>query len=150
MDLDPSTFETMSPEDFAKTVKDMSNGEVTEVMRGEHRVAILDAVFARFPTLFRPDRAAGVSSTTQFRITGGPDDHPHDTYEIVIDDGRCEISDEPGESYDVSLMMAPPEFFKMVTGRGNPTVMVMRGKIKVKGDIAAAAKFPTLFDIPKA
>nr|WP_257911047.1 SCP2 sterol-binding domain-containing protein [Janibacter limosus] len=46
--------------------------------------------------------------------------------------------------------MAPPEFTKIATGRGNPTMLVMRGKIKVKGDIAVAAKFPTLFDIPKA
>lgn len=150
MDLDPSTFATMSPEEFAALVKGMSDGEIDETMRGEHRVAILDAIFGRFPTLFRPDRALGVSATTQFRITGGPEDHPHDTYEIVIDDGECRVSEEPGEAYDVSLMMAPPEFLKMTTGRGKPTMMVMRGKIKVKGDLALAASFPSMFDIPKA
>lgn len=150
MELDPSTFETMSPEEFAQTVKTMSDPEISEVMRGEHRVAILDAIFDRFPTLFRADRAAGVGTTTQFRITGGPDDHPHDTYEVVVDDGECRVSEEPGDEYDVSLMMAPPEFTKMVTGRGNPTMLVMRGKIKVKGDLAAAAQFPSMFDIPKA
>ena len=68
----------------------------------------------------------------------------------LVDAGTCVVSDTPGENYDVSLMMAPPEFTKMVTGRGNPTMLVMRGKIKVKGDIALAAKFPSLFDIPKA
>lgn len=150
MDLDPSTFESMTPEEFAQTVKKMSDAEISEVMRGEHRVAILDTIFGRFPDLFRPDKAVGVSSTIQFRITGGPEEHPHDTYEIVVDDGTCAVSEEPGEAYDVSLMMAPPEFTKMVTGRGNPTMLVMRGKIKVKGDIATAATFPSLFDIPKA
>lgn len=149
MDLDPSTFETMSPEEFAQTVKKMSDKEISEVMRGEHRVPILDTIFGRFPELFRPDKAAGTDGTIQFRITGGPDDRPNDTYEIVVDDGTCVVSDTPGENYDVSLMMAPPEFTKMVTGRGNPTMLVMRGKIKVKGDIALAAKFPSLFDIPK-
>lgn len=150
MDLDPSTFEDMSPEEFARTVKEMSDREIAETMRGEHRLAVLDAIFGRFPTLFRPDRAKGVSATTQFRITGGPDDHPHDTYEIVIDDEQCGVSEEPGDTFDVSLMMAPPEFLKMTTGRGNPTMMVMRGKIKVKGDLALAAQFPSMFDIPKA
>ncbi|HIZ99095.1 MAG TPA: SCP2 sterol-binding domain-containing protein [Candidatus Janibacter merdipullorum] len=150
MELDPSTFGTMSPEEFAQTVKPMSDREVADVMRGEHRGEILEAIFERFPTLFRADRAGGVQTTTQFRITGGPDEQPHDTYEIVIDDGECWVSEEPGDEYDVSLMMAPPEFMKMVTGRGNPTMMVMRGKIKVKGDVAAAAKFPSMFDIPKA
>lgn len=150
MELDPSTFETMSPQEFARTVKEMSDREISEVMRGEHRVAVLDAVFARFPQVFRPERAAGLSSTTQFRVTGGPDEHPYDVYEIVVDDGTCVVSDEPGETFDASLMMAPPEFLKIATGRGNPTMLAMRGKVKVKGDLALAAKFPTLFDIPKA
>lgn len=150
MDLDPSTFEDMSSEEFATMVKGMSDKEITETMRGEHRHAVLDAIFDRFPTLFRPDRAKGVSATTQFRITGGPEDHPHDTYEIVIDDDQCSVSEDPGDTFDVSLMMAPPEFLKMTTGRGNPTMMVMRGKIKVKGDLALAAKFPSMFNIPKA
>ncbi|WP_068263874.1 SCP2 sterol-binding domain-containing protein [Janibacter limosus] len=150
MDLDPSTFETMTPQEFAQTVKAMSDQEIAEVMRGEHRLPILDAIFARFPELFRPDRAGGLSSVIQFRITGGPDERPHDTYEIVIDNGACKVSDVPGEQFDASLMMAPTEFTKIATGRGNPTMLVMRGKIKVKGDIATAAKFPTLFDIPKA
>lgn len=150
MDLDPSTFDTMSPQEFAKTVAQMSDKEVSEVMRGEHRGAILDAVFASFPELFRPDKAKGTSGTVQFRITGGPDEQPHDTYEIVVGDGTCTVSPEPGSDYDASLMMGPPEFVKMATGRGNPTMLVMRGKIKVKGDIALAAKFPSLFDIPKA
>ncbi|QBF45052.1 SCP2 sterol-binding domain-containing protein [Janibacter limosus] len=150
MDLDPSTFESMTPQEFARTVKAMSDNEIAEVMRGEHRVPILDAIFGRFPELFRADKAGALSAVIQFRITGGPDDHPHDTYEVVIDDGACSISDAPGEQFDASLMMAPPEFTKIATGRGNPTMLVMRGKIKVKGDIAVAAKFPTLFDIPKA
>ena len=150
MELDPSTFDSMTPAEFARTVKQMSDKEISETMRGEHRGAVLDAVFGRFPDLFRPDKAKGVAGTVQFRITGGPDEQPHDTYEIVIDEGTCAVSPEAGESYDASLMMAPPEFVKMATGRGNPTMLAMRGKIKVKGDIALAAKFPSLFDIPKA
>lgn len=150
MQLDPTTFGSMTPQEFARTVKAMSDREISETMRGELRIPILDAVFARFPDLFRPERAAGVDSTVQFRITGGPDERPHDTYEIVVADGACTVSPAPGPSYDVSLMMAPPELLKIATGRGKPTVLVMRGKIKVKGDVALAAKFPGFFEIPKA
>lgn len=150
MELDPSTFANMSPEEFARTITAMSDPEVVELMLGEQRLPVLEAIFDRFPGLFRPDRARGVVTTTQFRITGGPDERPHDTYEILIDDGGCRISLRPGDDYDVSLMMAPPEFMRMVTGRAKPTVLVMRGKMSVKGDIAAAAAFPLMFDIPKA
>ncbi len=149
MELDPSTFESMTPQEFAATVKQLSDREITEIMRGEHRVAILDAIFDRFPGQYRPDRAKGTTGTFQFRITGGPDDHPDDTYEVRIDGDECTMV-PPGSEYDTSLMMAPPEFLKIATGRGKPTMLVMRGKIKVKGDLAKAAAFPTLFDIPKA
>ena len=149
MELDPSTFETMTLQEFATTVKQLSDREITEIMRGEQRVPILDAIFDRFPGLYRPERGKGTTGTFQFRITGGPEDHPHDTYEVRIEDGGCEVV-PPGEEYDVSFMMAPPEFLKVATGRGKPTLLVMRGKIKVKGDLAAASTFPSLFDIPKA
>ncbi len=149
IELDPSTFESMTPQEFAQTTKQLSDREITEIMRGDLRVPVLDAIFARFPTLFRPDRAHGVRTTTWFRITGGPEHHPDDTYEVRIADGTCDVG-EPGEGYDVSFMMAPPELIKMATGRGSSTLLVMRGKIKVRGDIGAAATFPTLFDIPKA
>ena len=69
MDLDPSTFESMTQQEFARTVKAMSDNEIAEVMRGEHRVPILDAIFGRFPELFRADKAGALSAVIQFRIT---------------------------------------------------------------------------------
>lgn len=149
MDLDPSSFETMTPQEFARTVKKMSDREINELMKGEHRGLILEAIFARFPESFRPERAGGLSQVTQFRITGAPAGQPDDVHEVVIEDGTCVVSDEPGDDYDVSFMMAPAEFTKLLTGQGNPTMLVMRGKIKVRGDLGQAAKFPSYFDLPK-
>lgn len=99
MDLDPTTFASMTPEEFARLVTGMSDTEVAAQLRGEHRVAILDAIFGRMPELFRPDRAKGVS--------------------------------------------------RLVTGRINPMIAVMRGKITVRGDLALASRFSSFFDMPK-
>ena len=150
MELDPSTFATMSPEEFAQTVTQMTDPEIVELMRGEHRLTVLGTIFERFPDLFRGDRAPGLGTTTHFRITGGPEGRPHDTYEVIIDDGQCSIAEQPGPECDVSFTMAPPEFMKIVTGRATPPMLVMRGLIPIRGDLAAAATFPSLFDIPKA
>ncbi|GAA3605250.1 hypothetical protein GCM10022199_06420 [Marihabitans asiaticum] len=149
MDLDPSTLSTMSPREFAQVVGAMSDREIAATMGGEHRRAILDAIFARFQDQFRPSAADGVSAVTQFRVTGGPPTDPHDTYEIVIDDGSCTLSEEPGDTFDLSFMMPPAELAKMLTGRGNPTLAVMRGKISVRGDLALAARFPSFFETAK-
>lgn len=150
MNLDPKTFENMTPQEFAKTVDAMSDKEILEVMGGEQRVEILDAVFARFPGLFRPERAQGVEGVVHFNITGGPKDHPQDTYEIVIADDECTVSDEPGDESDVSLTMGPREFMRVSIGKGNPALLVMRGKVKVKGDLVLGSRFTSYFDIPKA
>lgn len=149
MDLDPSTFDEMTPEEFVRIVSSMSDREIVATMSGEHRIAILDEVFSRFPVLFRPEKAQGVRQVTQFRVTGGPAARPDDTYEIVIDGGECWLAEQPGADYDVSLMLGPVELTKMITGRGNPTMLVMRGKIKVRGDLARAASFSSYFDVPK-
>lgn len=150
MDLDPSSFDGITAAEFARIVGGMSDKEIAATMRGEHRVEILEAIFGRFPDFFRPDRAAGVSQVTQFRVTGGPAAHPEDTFEVVIEGGRCWVSDEPGERYDVSLRMGPSELTKLLTGRGSATMLVMRGRISVRGDLSRAATFSSYFDLPKA
>ena len=46
--------------------------------------------------------------------------------------------------------MGPVEFLKLISGRANPVMMFMTGKIKAKGDLGLAANIANLFDIPKA
>ena len=48
----------------------------------------------------------------------------------------------------VTLSMGPVEFIKLVTKTGNPVMMVMMGKIKIKGDMALAANVGNLFEVP--
>ena len=43
-----------------------------------------------------------------------------------------------------------PQFLKLVTGRLNPVTGVMRGQLKVRGDVKAALTFSGLMDIPGA
>lgn len=150
MDLDPSTFDDMTAEEFVRIIRGMSDREILATMRGEHRVAILDGIFEHFPLVFSAERAQGVSQVTHMRITGGPPDHPDDTYEVVVNDGECWIADEPGPDYDVSLMMGPVELTKLITGTANPTLMVMRGKLKVRGDVTLAKRFSSYFTSPGA
>lgn len=149
MDLDPTTFATMEPAEFARTVKGMSDGEIREVMTGEHRTAILDAILGRFPVAFLPEKNAGRDARINFRITDGPNDSS-DTYAIVVDSGVCTIEKEPTVEPSVSIMLGPAEFARLVTGTGNPVMMVMTGKIKARGDLGLATAFQAWFDSPSA
>ncbi|WP_353952645.1 SCP2 sterol-binding domain-containing protein [Knoellia sp. S7-12] len=148
-DIDPTTFATMDPAAFAATVKTLSDKEINELMGGDHRQAILDAIFDRFPTLFNPEKAKGADARVNWRITGGPGGSD-DTYAVVVKDGACSVEKDPTEEPKTSIMLGPAEFAKLITGAGNPTMMVMMGKIKARGDLSAAMAFQNWFDTPKA
>jgi hypothetical protein len=148
-DFDPSNFENTDPAEFAQMVKSASDAQLQEVMSGDHRPKILDAVFTRMPTLFRPDRAGNTNAVIHW-IVGGRADGGSDTYEVVIADGTCTLSPTPENEPKLALTMGPVEFLKVVSGSGNPVMMFMTGKLKAKGDLGLAANIANLFNIPKA
>jgi len=148
-DFDPATFATLEPQQFAKLVKTTPDAKIKEVMSGDLREQILDAVFDRMPALFRPDRAGSTNAVVHWTITGRPDGGS-DTYEVVIADGTCTTRKTPQDEPRLTLTMGPVEFLKVISGDGNPVMMFMTGKLKAKGDLGLAANIANLFDIPKA
>lgn len=147
-EIDPTTFAALSPAEFAQTVKKASDKEINGVMGGEHRIPILDKIFERFPSMFNPEKAKGTDARVNWRITGGPD-NGSDTYAVIVKDGVCTVEKEPTAEPTTSIMLAPAEFAKLITGSGNPTMMVMTGKVKARGDLGVAMAFQNWFEAPK-
>ncbi|MEU4216653.1 SCP2 sterol-binding domain-containing protein [Actinoplanes sp. NPDC026623] len=147
-DFSPESFATIGPKEFAQLVKSTPDSKLTEVMSSENRNKILDEVFNRMPTLFRADRAGATQAVIHWNISGGPGDST-DSYETVIENGACTVTNQPVREPKLSMTMEPVTFLKVVTGDGNPMMMFMTGKIKAKGDLGLAASVAKLFDIPK-
>lgn len=135
-----------TPREFATLVKGVKDADIRTAMAGPERADLLDAVFAKFPELFVPEKAAGVDARIDIRVTGGPGDSS-DTYAIVVRDSTCTVEKAPTVEPTVSLMMAPVEFLKIITRSGNPVMMAMTGKLKVRGDLALAQRFGDYFDV---
>ncbi|MFC6018925.1 SCP2 sterol-binding domain-containing protein [Plantactinospora solaniradicis] len=148
-DFDPATFASVDPKQFAQLVKSTPDDKLAEVMRSDLRDTVLGAVFGRMPSLFRADRAGSTNTVIHWTITGRPDGGS-DTYEIVIEDATCTVSETPQRDPKLTLTMGPVEFLKIVSGGANPVMMFMTGKLKAKGDLGLAANIANLFDIPKA
>ena len=148
-DFDPNTFTSVEPHEFAQLVKSTPDAKLKEVMQSDARGKILDEIFARFPKLFRADRAGGTNAVIHWNITDRPDGGT-DEYEVVIADGACAVNNPPKLDPKLTLTMAPADFLKVVSGAGNPMMMFMTGKLKAKGDLGLAANIANLFDIPKA
>jgi putative sterol carrier protein len=148
-DFDPNNFTSVDPKGFAQLVKSTPDNKIAEVMQGDLRGKVLDEVFSRMPSLFRADRAGSTNAVIHWIISGRPDGGA-DTYELVIEDGTCRVSEAPEREPKLALTMGPVEFLKIVSGDGNPVMMFMTGKLKAKGDLGLAANIANLFDIPKA
>jgi hypothetical protein len=134
--------------EFTKIVKETSDSEIADVMKGDGRRRILDTIFERMPGTFRPDRAGNTNAVIHWTVTGGP--NGSDTYELVIENATCTLSPTPGREPRLAVTTAPVDFIKLVSGNANPVMMFMTGKLKARGDLGLAASIQNLFDIPKA
>lgn len=139
---------TMDPREFARLVKRTPTKELRQMMHSERRMAVLDELFTRMPGVFRADRAGATNAVIHWVIGDRPDGGA-DIYELLIAGGRCELSPVPQWEPKLTLALGAVDFLNLVTGNAHPVALVMRGKLKTKGDLALTAKFPNLFDIPK-
>ena len=146
--FNPDSLSSIGPKEFAQLVKSTPDSQIAEVMAGDARTKILDEVFNRMPSLFRPEKAGSTSAVIHWIISGGP--NGSDTYETVIENGACTVTNQPAREPKLAMTMDPVTFLKVVSGDGNPMMMFMTGKIKAKGDLGLAAQVAKLFDIPKA
>ncbi|MGI5186210.1 SCP2 sterol-binding domain-containing protein [Dactylosporangium sp. CA-152071] len=145
-DVDPATFE---PREFAQMVKRSSADELRQLVVGEQRWNVLQAVFVHMPDVFRADRAGSMKAVLHWKVGDRPGGGA-DTYELVIADRTCTFSSTPGLPPTLELSIGGVDFLKMVTGNASPIALFMLGKLKAKGDRGLTARIPNLFDVPKA
>src|SRR3954451_19824310 len=79
------------------------------------------------------DKAAGVTDSYLFEI------RDVGTWLVDVDDGKVTVTEGEAEA-EVTIAMSEEIFRKLVAGEQNAMRGVMTGKIKVKGNMAAAAK----------
>ena len=150
LDLETLDFGSVEPNAFARIVKGLPAPRIAELMSGPQRRRVLDEVFGRMHTLFKPDAAAGKDALIRWRITGG-DGAEDDVYETHIGDGACTVTPERTDREpQLSLTMAAPEFLKLVSGHASGPTLFFTRKLKLKGDIRLAGGLTYFFDIPKA
>lgn len=146
-DLKPEDLSTLDPAEFVAVLKNAPDKELKQVLDGPMRTPLIDSIFEHMPQMFRSDKAGGMTATSHWTIGGNGDD---DLWTVAIADGAATSMRGHDGDPSVSLAMGPVEFIKLVTKTGNPVMMVMMGKIKIKGDMALAANIGNLFDVPKA
>jgi hypothetical protein len=144
----PSDLSTLSADDFAALVSQASDEQLAEIMDGSQRETALREIFARVAEHFDPARARG-DSVVHFQIVGRPDGGSDD-FEVIVRDGKCEVSEDPSEQPRVTLKVEPVPFLKLVSGQASGPELFMSGKLKIEGDLMFAPQIATMFRIPTA
>ncbi|GIF72133.1 SCP2 sterol-binding domain-containing protein [Asanoa siamensis] len=139
---------TMGPRELGAFVKRTSTPELRRLMHGDRRPAVLDEIFSNMPEVFRSDRAGALNAVIHWRVGDRPDGRTDD-YEMTVAGGRCSVRKGHYLAPDLTLSIGGVDFLSLVTGQAHAVMLVMRGRLKTKGDLGLAAKFPTLFDPPK-
>src|SRR5262249_56211704 len=91
----------------------------------------------------RGDRAAGTNATVQYDIAGDGGG----TWHAVIRDGACTVSAGPATSPNLTLQVGAQDWIDMSTGKQNPQMLFMSGKLKLKGDMGLAMKLGSIFSM---
>lgn len=148
MSIHDVRVEGLDPVEFARLVKRTPDNQLREVMRGGRRAEILDYLIGGMLSAFRPQVAGRTRAVVHWRIGDRPDGGV-DTYQMVIADGICTLSPRVDGQPQLTLNLAAADFVHLVTGNAHAVMLVMRGRLKTRGDLGLTARFPNFFAAPR-
>ncbi len=148
LDLARLDFGSVAPQEFARIVRELPARRMAEFMSGPDRRRVLDELFRRMVTLFRPEAAGDRTALIRWRITG--EGYGTDTYETHIADGTCTVTPHATERQpQLTLTMAAPELLRLASGNSSGRVLFFTRRLRAHGDLRLAADLADLFDIPR-
>ncbi|HEX6355104.1 SCP2 sterol-binding domain-containing protein [Actinophytocola sp.] len=137
----------MSTDTFVWFVSRATPAQLDHLMSHPHlRHVVFDEIFRRMGEHLDTAKAATLQAVVHWRFTGGSDGY--DRFETIIENGTCRSGTEPTADPRVTITLAPADFLRVVTGGVHVAMLFMRGKVKVRGDIAFAANLISYFDLP--
>ncbi len=145
---DAQDLTALPAEDLAALVGKASDEQLGEIMNGPQREVVLREIFARMAEHFDPARAKG-DSVVRFQILGAADGG-YDEFEVIVRDGKCQVSESPSEQPRVTLKVDPVAFLKLITNQKSGPELFMSGKLKIEGDLMFAPQIASMFRIPTA
>lgn len=104
-------------------------------------MATVAELFEKMPGQFQADKAGDMNAVILFDLSG----EGGGQWSVAIADGKCEVTQGAAESPKATVRMDAGDYKDMITGKLNPMMAFMSGKVKVEGDLNTVMKFQQLF-----
>lgn len=97
-------------------------------------------VLSSYEENFDPNKAAGLDGIVQLSLSGDGGGE----YTITIRDQSLRVEKGDHEDPDVVVKTTADHWLAVNNGKANPMMLMMQGKLKIKGSMAMATKFQAL------
>ena len=98
-------------------------------------------IFARTAENLIPEKAGDMNAAVTFDLSGDEGGQ----WTVKIANGTCTVEDGVADEADATISMTGSDYVDMMTGKLNPMMAFMGGKVKVSGDLNTVMKFQTMF-----
>ena len=98
-------------------------------------------IFTRMSEGLDENAAKGVNATIQFNLSGDEGGQ----WFVTVRDGKVSVSKGSAASPNMTMAMTAQDYVDMNTGKLNPQMAFMSGKLKISGDMGLAMKMQSLF-----
>ena len=98
-------------------------------------------IFARTAENLIPEKAGDVNAAVSFDLAG----ENGGQWTVKIANGTCTVEEGLADGADATISMDGKDYVDMMTGKLNPMMAFMGGKVKVSGDLNTVMKFQTMF-----
>jgi len=99
-------------------------------------------VFEQMSNRFKKEAAQGLNAVYQFDLSG----EGGGQWQVVISNDRCEVKEGAHPSPTTTISMAAQDYLDMVSGKLNPQMAFMSGKLRIAGDMGLALRLQGLFN----
>jgi len=100
------------------------------------RPTINELMTETIKTAFIPEKAAGVDTVIQLKLTGTQASN----WYLIIKDQKCESIEGVHPEPKMTMTVDSEDYVKMAIGEMDATMAFLKGKVKVSGDMGVALK----------
>ncbi len=98
-------------------------------------------IFAKTAENLIPEKAGDMNAAVAFDLSG----EEGGQWTVNIANGSCTVAEGIVDGADATISMSGSDYVDMMTGKLNPMMAFMGGKVKVSGDLNTVMKFQTMF-----